>query len=548
MRKTTWTILLFLILSTISLLGNSIDNKKLSNLTEESNRYFSVIKSSENLSGKNKTIPFKKEGKYKVELSIEFNVDTNLDNFSSLNINTPEHIQDFKLNGTQINRPYGDMNYKTIPGIPISMLKTGKNILVASWTQRVISFEKAEEKRKKGRRIRSSTLVAPTILSNDSIKIGLIANKPINLSFQTGPVLGYAGQDFFTATCRVNIPAKVILITNGKEYRSEIDGNALLHSFKVENLKKNTEYEYFLKASISNNKNEKYEITTDHYTVKTLPISENFKFAMLGDSRSYPETWNKISEAVAKEKPILSVFAGDMVNNGKLDNQWDEEFFIPAKKYLSTIPFYAVIGNHERDCSLFNNMFKTPSKNVNWYQEVNQVLFIGIDGAAKKDDEKEKLLIWLENILSKSKAKFIFLTSHYPAWSSGYHGNLGYEERGEDITKPRERGARFARYFIMPLLKKYNVTAMFAGHDHCYERSEPENNEGVTMIITGGAGAPLYEKEENSIIQNPYSKIFEKKHHYCILTVNKEMCTMNVKTLEGVIIDQRVWKARLINK
>ena len=530
---------ILLVSTSQTLISSSVSNTIL-NLTKNATYSFLLDTDSK------KSISFEKKGKYPVSLSIEFNIesleDYNDNKFTSLNINTPENIQDFKLNNIQIEKPFQDMRYKSIPGIPISLLKEGKNVLTALWTQKVISFEKVEEYKGKGWRIRSTTLVAPTKLFTDSIKIDLIANKSTNLVFQTAPIIGYAGFDFFTVTCRVNIPANIILEIDGKEYKSEQNGKALLHSFKIENLTQNTEYRYFLKANITDDNKKK--VITKTYRVKTLPKSENFKFAMLGDSRSYPDVWNKVSEATLKEKPILSVFAGDMVNNGKLDNQWDEEFFTPAENFLATIPFYAVMGNHEKNCSLFPEIFKTPNNNANWYQEVNQVLFIGIDGSAKKEKENKKLLVWLEEILSKSKVKFIFLTSHYPAWSSGYHGNLGYEEKGEDITIPRERGARFAKYSIMPLLKKYNVTAMFAGHDHSYERSEPENNEGVTMIITGGAGAPLYDKEENSEIQNPYSKIFEKKHHYCILTVNENSCIMEVKTPDGEIIDKRIWNAR----
>jgi len=94
----------------------------------------------------------------------------------------------------------------------------------------------------------------------------------------------------------------------------------------------------------------------------------------------------------------------------------------------------------------------------------------------------------------------------------------------------------------MPLLKKYNATAMFAGHDHCYERSEPE--EGVTMIISGGAGAPTYGKSKDAEKQNPYSKVFARQRHYCLLTVDGDVCTMKVFRPNGTMIDTRSWTAR----
>jgi hypothetical protein len=94
----------------------------------------------------------------------------------------------------------------------------------------------------------------------------------------------------------------------------------------------------------------------------------------------------------------------------------------------------------------------------------------------------------------------------------------------------------------MPLLEKYNATAMFAGHDHFYERSEPEG--GVTAFVTGGAGAPLRNKAKDAAKQNPYSKVFEKRLHYCLITVGEDSCTLEALTPEGEVLDTRTWKAR----
>jgi hypothetical protein len=145
---------------------------------------------------------------------------------------------------------------------------------------------------------------------------------------------------------------------------------------------------------------------------------------------------------------------------------------------------------------------------------------------------------WLDGVLARSEAKFIFLASHWPAWTSGGHGRLNKDGR------PRERPIRLAQDVIMPLLHTFNATAMFAGHDHFYERSEPDN--GVTVIVTGGAGAPLRNRAGNAERQNPHSEVFKKAYHYCLLTIDEEEeeCTMEVLTPEGTKIDSRSWAAR----
>ncbi len=427
-----------------------------------------------------KVLNFKKVGKQTIAFRAVFQVE-NPKEFVSLSLVKPLHVKNMTLNGKAVPKPLDGMRYTTIPGISTSMLKKGENILQARWPQHI--------KIKKHKDRKSS--LAPSQVKVEDLNIRLLGLTPSALKFQTGPVLGYAGETFFTVTVRVNIPAEVVLEVNGKKYVSK---RALLHSFKVEGLSADTQYQYSLKARVSSKSD--LIVSAGPYSVRTLPKSEseNFSFVIFGDSRSRPKAWAKVAAAVEAKKPAFTVFVGDMVNAGRTDHLWDEKFFGPAKKFFATVPFFAVIGNHEENCPLFPKTFPTPDGSKNWSQKIGSALFIGINGRMDFSSGSE-LTKWLEGLLAKSKAKFIFLSSHYPAWSSGSHGRLGKDGR------PRERSFRHGQDVIMPLLKKYNAAAMFAGHDHIYERSEPTN--GVSLIIAGGAGAPLYNKVKNAKKQNP---------------------------------------------
>ena len=465
-----------------------------------------------------KTTTFKIDGKHKVTLRADF-VIKDPSQFTALSLKKPSNTEDIMLNGLPVKAPFDAMVYRTIPGIPISMLKKGTNQLEISWYTDVKTKKNKETAR---------ISFLPAQISASDLKTSLIGHKPEELKFQTGPVLGYAAEKFFTLACRVNIPAEIVLDVNNHKYVSK---PALLHSFKVEKLSADTPYEYTLTANIGSTAS----TTIGPYTVKTLPNSDQFKIAFLGDSRTNSKDWNKVASAVAKENPTLAVFAGDMVTNGRNDYEWDEQFCTPGKELLATTPFYGIIGNHEGNCPLFTKLFIMPRDSKNWSQQIGTVLLIGIDGDMNWSNDGE-LAQWLENILSKSKAKYIFLSSHYPAWTSGAHGRL--DKKG----LPKERPIMEGQSVIMPLLKKYNATAMLAGHDHIYERSEP--TDGVTMIVTGGAGAPLRSKAPNAEKQNPYSKVFVSKLHYCIITVDKDKCTMQAITPEGEVIDTKTWDAR----
>lgn len=450
--------------------------------------------------------------------TVKFNAVFTVENparFVSLALKKPSHIRDLTLNGKKIPLPLDGMIYNTIPGIPVSMLKD-INTLRATWAQKIKPGK--DKKTAKVAQIKAA-----------DVDIHLYGLTPSALAFQTGPVLGYAGENFFTVTCRVNTPAEVVLAANGRKYVSK---PALLHSFKVEGLKANTQYTYALKTRISSK--DDFTASVGPYSMRTLPAGGKFTFAVLGDARTRPKEWAKVAAAVAVKQPAFSVFVGDMVTSGKIDSEWDLQCFGPAKNFFATIPYYAVIGNHEQNCPLFLKIFPTPGGSKNWSQEIGSVLLIGIDGGMDWSSGST-LTKWLEDILAKSKAKFIFFATHYPAWTSGPHG---WHKNG----LPSEKTTRVARDVLMPLLQKYNVAAMFAGHDHIYERSEPD--DGVTVIVTGGAGAPMYEMVKNAEKQNPYSKAFASKLHYCLITVDGDVCTMKVITPEGEVIDTRTWPAR----
>lgn len=337
------------------------------------------------------------------------------------------------------------------------------------------------------------------------------------LAFHTGPVLGCAGTDFFTVACRTTVPAVVTLQVGEKTYPSP---EGLIHVFRAEGLKPKTQYAYVLSAALPG---AAQKVTDGPHTMRTQAPDGKLVFVALGDSRTNPETWQRVAAAALKMQPDFVIHTGDLVGDGRDDGLWDKEFWAPAKDLLATIPFYAVMGNHERETSLPHRLIVTPTGKPNWSQQIGPILLIGVDiyvESWKEDSENAK---WLEETLESSRAPFVFLVVHEPAWSSGPHGN---NEKVQQV--------------IFACLEKYKATAMIAGHDHCYERSEPGN--GTTMLITGGGGAGLYKNTHAK--ENPHSKVFKSAYNYLVFTVEGEACRMQALTPEGETLDERQWKAR----
>jgi hypothetical protein len=387
--------------------------------------------------------------------------------------------------------------------------------------------------------------------SNGVVAAGVVSNrgkKPVNVkidarlklyppemvSIQTGPILGAIGQDFFTLTCRTNMPAEVTVVAEPVEPADAAKTEAsskrgFYHRLRVPLAEGTQEFSYTVTSRVG-----EAAKADGPVTVKVPGSGESFRFVAAGDSRSRPKLWSAVAAAIKKAEPELLVLTGDMVADGRWDFQWDAQFFRPARGLLTSVPVYPVIGNHEENAAAYFELLYAPGeggKSRNWAQAVGDVLFVGIDGSGnwKPGSPNAK---WLEEVLKSSDEKFIFLASHYPAWSSGPHG------RGN------EGATIWGRRTIMPLLAKYRATAMVAGHDHCYERSEPPAGRGVTCIVTGGAGAPIYGRDRRAAQGNPHSRVFASKLHYCVFDVKGDLCEMKVYEPNGNLIDQRTFKAR----
>lgn len=429
-----------------------------------------------------------------------------------------------QLNGRKIPLPLDGMEYHTVPGIDPGLLNQGQNILIVSFTVR--------------NRSRDGELVfAP--------KVTLTPLAPTDLEFQTGPVLGAFDEGFFTLTCRTNMPARVSVYAwngddAGEAHVGQIERGerlawsepGLLHRIRVP-----------LRPSLGSGR---FAVLAerDGFSIGTTlraPVAPDgpFSFLVLGDSRTNVEIWGRVASAAirAAADAVLAVHVGDMVTLGTRDWEWDAQFWRPGRSLLNDLPFYPVIGNHEANAPLYDALFFGPAEDGgarNWAQELGGVLLIGIDGA-QDWTEGSANAAWLEDKLSRSEARFAFVFSHYPAWSSAGHGRLG------DDGTPRERPSREARDVIIPMLARHGAIAYIAGHDHAYERSELPG--GVTGVTCGGAGAPLYEKANDAARQNPYSEVFATRHHFCLFDVGEDEVTMRVLSVDGETIDSRIWGA-----
>ncbi len=433
------------------------------------------------------------------------------------------------LNGRRIAGPVSGMYYKTIPAIDPKLLKAGRNELRAQ-----VRISNLPPEGREADDMRTIRLRTPQLL----------LQRAGDLAFQTTPILGAAGSDYFTLACRTNIPARVTLTARPMDAAGKPVGGAIvtesagprMHRFRVTDLPAGAvSVRCELKAVTGG-----ASVTQPAGPVRLLTGAGKLRIVAMADSRTNRRSWSAVAAAALAATPDLVLFGGDMVAHGRNDWEWDEHYVSAGAELLATVPFFTVPGNHEEGSPIYRRLFQNPpgADGGNWAQQVGPVLLVGIDGQSKFNAGTGRRA-WLEKTLGESKAKFIFVTSHYPAWTSGKYG-VPDDETGE----MRDNRVVRARKVVVPILTTHKVTAMFAAHAHHYERSELP---GLTHIVSAAAGAPLHRKYDETGEHNPYSKAFAKAYHCCVLEVDGDTCTMKVVDINGKVIDRRTWKARKLD-
>jgi hypothetical protein len=435
-----------------------------------------------------------------------------------LHINVPYYSQmTMAVNGVPIDRPYEELGYHVIRGIDPAALKVGRNELAVVDT--VKKYGKGADQ------------LPPTTAR-------LVPMAASDLAFRTGPVLGAFDAAQFSVTCRTNMRATVICrarpVGGGEEVVvASLPG--LIHKFAVRRAEGIDANEYRLEASIAGVTRMTDWLPAPQWADVT---DGSMRFAVASDVQTVSAVWPALTAAIVKQRPNLLVFTGDMVANGRHDASWDREFLGPARELFAVTPLYPVEGNHELESPILPDLFYTAApegRGLTWAQQVGEVLLIAINGVKSYATGTDNYA-WLERTLAASDAKFIFLFSHYPAFGSDRYA--GVDASGKPIDGKTHQG----RIILMPLLARYNATAMVGGHDHFYERSEPPG--GVTAIICGGGGGRLSSRNGGWENVNPCSRAYASRHHYLLFDVDADTCTMKAFALNGELLDTRTWQAR----
>ncbi|MDD5489112.1 MAG: metallophosphoesterase [Candidatus Moranbacteria bacterium] len=219
------------------------------------------------------------------------------------------------------------------------------------------------------------------------------------------------------------------------------------------------------------------------------PSTENnFTFAILGDTQYFKPNnpqgnFQKAMAQIAKLNPSLIAAEGDLVGSCDGDSKCANNYSNWKNIVGSFMPkTYAVQGNHDRTGDdktdgVWRSSFNFPTNGPSGFSEQVYSLDFGNSHFVFLDSDKPKEHLvngeqraWLEKDLSANKKENIFVFFHEPAYpvSSKINESLDVEAA--------ERNA------LWQILKKYNVTAVFNGHEHVVSRRKID---GIYQFVFG---------------------------------------------------------------
>ncbi len=251
---------------------------------------------------------------------------------------------------------------------------------------------------------------------------------------------------------------------------------------------------------------------------RTAPAAgmEKFTFAVFGDTRSNPQVHAAIVARIAASQPGLALHTGDLVDDGNNAGEWDAFLKIEAP-LMRTAPLYPTLGNHERNSPLYYQIFHLPG-NEQWYAfDYGDARFIVLrldSYSAALTAAGSEQRTWLESQLASAGGKWIFVSFHVPLHSS-------FSEDPSEVMRRNE---------LAPLFEEHSVTAVFSGHIHSYERVLAN---GVTYIVAGGGGAPLYPLA----VREPGQQAADLAYHFMLFEADGGTLTGRAIDQDGKVID-----------
>jgi hypothetical protein len=255
-------------------------------------------------------------------------------------------------------------------------------------------------------------------------------------------------------------------------------------------------------------------LTAQDITLPNQP--DSLKFAIIGDSGTGSSPQYRVGEKLAASRATFPfefvLMLGDNLYGGESERDFQNKFEKPYKPLLDAkVKFYAALGNHDESNQRFYKLFNMDGKNYYSFKPKDGVRVFALDTNYM---DKEQLA-WLEKELAASGSDWKVAFFHHPIYSSG-------GRHGSDLE---------LRALLEPIFLKHGVDAVFAGHDHFYERIKPQ--KGIYYFLSGAAA----KLRSGNVATELTAKSFEAGYHFMLIELTKDTLHFQTISDEGKTVD-----------
>ena len=237
------------------------------------------------------------------------------------------------------------------------------------------------------------------------------------------------------------------------------------------------------------------------------------KFAVIGDMGTGDamqlQTGVELSAMRQKFPFEFVIMLGDNVYGSQ---DFSAKFEVPYKALLDQkVPFYAALGNHDDQNEVSYKNYSMNGKRYYTFEKGPAKFFV-LDSTRVDRPQLE----WLDAELASSGSQWKIAYFHHPLYSTG--GTHGPEVAVREVVEP--------------LLIKYGVDVVFAGHEHFYERLKPQ--QGISYFISG-AGGQLRKGDLHRV--DPMAAGYDSDRSFMLVEIDGPTMYFQSITRTGLVVD-----------
>jgi hypothetical protein len=252
-----------------------------------------------------------------------------------------------------------------------------------------------------------------------------------------------------------------------------------------------------------------------------LPNADgSVKFLVIGDSGTGGGAQYALAEHMVRAherfKFDFAIMLGDNLYGNENPSDYIDKFEKPYRRLLDAgVKFYASLGNHDEPAQRFYKPFNMGGERYYTFEK-GDVAFFVMDTTYMPPAQVQ----WLQKELETKTNKWKIAYGHHPLYSSG-------ARHGSEMD---------LRALVEPLFLKYGVDVVFAGHEHFYERLQPQ--QGIYYFVQGAA-AKL--RRGNIRDNSPMTaKGFDTDHSFTLVEIEGDRMFFETIARRGQVVDSGV--------